>query len=122
VKRVRFIQRVQDVSGIPVGIKLCVGVLAEFEELVEEMIKQDTFPDYISIDGAEGGTGASPKAFMDGYGMPLMPALYSVNMILSDLGVRDKLKIVAGGKLINSSQQWHWDVFKQCCVTIIPAR
>ena len=103
---VSFIKHVQDVSQIPVGIKLCMGKTTEFRTLVEEMITQDTFPDFIAIDGAEGGTGAAPKAFMDGYGMPLMPALYSVNNILTELGVRDRTKIIAAGKLINSSQQF----------------
>jgi len=103
---VAFIKHVQDVCELPVGIKLCVGLTTEFRELVEEMILQDSFPDYIAIDGAEGGTGAAPKAFMDGYGMPLMPALYSVNNILTELGVRNRTKIIAAGKLINSSQQF----------------
>ncbi len=103
---VAFIKHVQDVSELPVGIKLCVGLTSEFRQLVEEMMLQDVFPDYIAIDGAEGGTGAAPKAFMDGYGMPLMPALYSVNNILTELGVRDRTKIIAAGKLINSSQQF----------------
>jgi len=79
------------------GIKFCVGLTIEFKELVDEMIRQDVFPDYMAVDGAEGGTGASPKAFMDGYGMPLMPALYSVNSILTDLGVRDRTKIIPVG-------------------------
>lgn len=103
---VAFIKHVQDVSMIPVGIKLCIGKTSDFTELVHEMIAQDVFPDFIAIDGAEGGTGAAPKAFMDGYGMPLMPALYSVNKILVREGVRNKLKIIAAGKLINSNKQF----------------
>ncbi len=103
---VAFIKHVQDVCMIPVGIKLCVGKTSDFLEIVLEMKAQDVFPDFIAIDGAEGGTGASPKAFMDGYGMPLMPALYSVNKILVREGVRDRLKIIAAGKLINSSKQF----------------
>jgi len=103
---VAFIKHVQDVCMIPVGIKLCVGKTSDFLELVLEMKAQDVFPDFIAVDGAEGGTGASPKAFMDGYGMPLMPALYSVNEILVRERVRDRLKIIASGKLINSSKQF----------------
>jgi glutamate synthase domain-containing protein 2 len=103
---VKFIKHVQDVCMLPVGIKLCVGKTSDFLELILEMKAQDIFPDFIAIDGAEGGTGASPKAFMDGYGMPLMPALYSVNKILVREGVRDRLKIIAAGKLINSSKQF----------------
>lgn len=103
---VQFIQRVQEVSQLPVGIKLCVGSIDEFRDLVIEMKAQNVFPDYIAIDGAEGGTGAAPKAFMDGYGMPLFPALYAAHTILTEEGVRDRLKIIAAGKLINSSRQF----------------
>jgi len=103
---VAFIKHVQDIAMIPVGIKLCIGKTSEFRDMVKEMKIQNVFPDYIAIDGAEGGTGAAPKAFMDGYGMPLYAALFSANKILTDENVRDKLKIIASGKLINSSKQF----------------
>jgi glutamate synthase domain-containing protein 2 len=98
---VAFIRRVQEVSGLPVGIKLCVGCFHEFRSLVQEMKRQAIFPDYISIDGSEGGTGAAPKAFMDKVGVPLLPALRGVNEILTEEGVRDRLKLMAAGKLVN---------------------
>ncbi len=103
---IKFIKRVQDLTQIPCGIKLCVGKTTEFREIIREMKAQDIFPDYIAIDGAEGGTGAAPKAFMDGYGMPLMAAIYSANKILTDEGVRNRTKILASGKLINSNKQF----------------
>lgn len=102
---VAFIKRVQDVSELPVGIKFCVGSFNEVKGLVREMINQDTFPDYISVDGAEGGTGAAPKAFMDRVGVPLFPALSGVNKILIKAGVRDRLKLLAAGKLVNPGRQ-----------------
>ena len=102
---VAFIKHVQDVSNLPVGIKFCVGSFNEVKELVQEMIKQDTFPDYMSVDGAEGGTGAAPKAFMDRVGVPLFPSLSGVNKILCKAGVRDRLKLVAAGKLVNPGRQ-----------------
>ena len=102
---VQFIKRVQDVSGLPVGIKLCLGCPAEFLTLVQEMKSQDIFPDYISVDGGEGGTGAAPKAFMDNFGMPLIPALNTVNTILVENGVRNRLKVMAAGKLIGPGRQ-----------------
>lgn len=102
---VEFIQHVQNVSELPVGIKLCVGSLDEFRLLVREMKECNIFPDYISVDGAEGGTGAAPKAFMDNYGMPLFPALHGVNTILKAEGVRDRLKLMAAGKLIGPGRQ-----------------
>lgn len=92
-------------SGLPVGIKFCVGSFNEVKELDEEMKHQDTFPDYISVDGAEGGTGAAPKAFMDRVGVPLFPALSGVNRILKNAGVRDRMKVMAAGKLINPGRQ-----------------
>ena len=103
---IAFIKHVQDVVMIPVGIKLSIGKTSEFRDMVKEMKTQNVFPDFIAIDGAEGGTGAAPKAFMDGYGMPLYAALFSAHKILTDENVRDKLKIIASGKLINSSKQF----------------
>ncbi|MDA0348432.1 MAG: FMN-binding glutamate synthase family protein [Verrucomicrobia bacterium] len=102
---VAFIRKVQEVSGLPVGIKFCVGSFTEVKALVQEMITQDAFPDYISVDGSEGGTGAAPKAFMDQVGVPLYPALSGVNKILCKAGVRDRLKLLAAGKLINPGRQ-----------------
>jgi len=102
---VKFIKKVQDISELPVGIKFCLGDEKEFEEFVKEMKKQDVFPDYIAVDGAEGGTGAAPKSFMDDMGIPIMPALDEVHGILCKEGVRKRLKIIASGKLINPGKQ-----------------
>lgn len=102
---VAFIKHVQEVSGLPVGIKFCVGSPQQVDDLVQEMVDQDVFPDYISVDGSEGGTGAAPKSFMDRVGMPLFPALSSVNRSLCKKGVRNRLKLLAAGKLINPGRQ-----------------
>jgi len=102
---VAFIRRVQEISGLPVGIKLCLGSPREFGEFVAEMKRQDVLPDFITVDGSEGGTGAAPKAFMDGMGMPLYPALRTVNDILLEAGLRARLKLNASGKLINPGKQ-----------------
>jgi len=102
---VRFIAHVQEVSRLPVGIKLCMGIPSEFHDLVLEMKRQNAFPDWITIDGSEGGTGAAPKAFMDRVGMPLFPALKRANNILNELGVRDRLKLIASGKLVGPGRQ-----------------
>jgi glutamate synthase domain-containing protein 2 len=104
-KTVQFIKRVQEVSGLPTGFKLCLGNLREFEALVEEMKRQDTYPDFITVDGAEGGTGAAPKAFLDSVGMPLVAGLHSINSCLKHHGIRDKMKLNASGKLINPARQ-----------------
>lgn len=105
-KTVQFIKRVQDVSELPTGIKLCLGRPDEFESLIRAMKKQNIFPDYISIDGAEGGTGAAPKSFMDDIGVPIYRALPEIQRILVSEGVRDKLKLVAAGKMIDAGRQF----------------
>ena len=104
-KTVKFIGRVQQLTGLPVGIKLCLGRPQQFEELVVEMKKASIFPDWITVDGSEGGTGAAPKAFIDSVGIPLFPALKIVNDILKKHEVRDRLKILASGKLISPEKQ-----------------
>jgi glutamate synthase domain-containing protein 2 len=102
---VTFIKRIQDLSQLPVGIKFCLGRIDELRVLLTEMKAQQTFPDFITIDGAEGGTGAAPKSFMDEVGMPLIKALPQVHHLLIELGIRDRLKILASGKLINAGKQ-----------------
>lgn len=102
---VQFIKRVQDVSGLPTGFKICLGCITEFEALVIEMKRQEVYPDFISVDGAEGGTGAAPKAFLDGVGMPLTAGLFSINDCLKRHGIRNKMKLNASGKLVSPGRQ-----------------
>ena len=102
---VTFIGRIQQVGGLPTGIKFCLGRPKEFRALVQEMKRQDTVPDFITVDGAEGGTGAAPKSFMDDLGMPLFEALPLVHGTLLEAGLRDRLVIFASGKLINPGKQ-----------------
>lgn len=102
---VEFIGRVQEFSNLPVGIKLCFGSELEFRTLIKEMKKQRIFPDFISIDGAEGGTGAAPKSFMDNVGIPLFRALPLVQRILVEERVRNKLKLLCAGKLVSPGKQ-----------------
>ena len=103
---VKFIHKVQLISKLPVGIKFCLGHVSEFRKLVQEMKKENIFPDYITVDGAEGGTGAAPKSFMDDLGIPIFKALPIVNKILVEEGVRNKLKLMGAGKLINPGRQF----------------
>ena len=102
---VSFIARVQEVSGLPVGVKFCLGRDKELRELVQEMRRQDVFPDWITVDGAEGGTGAAPKSFMDRVGLPLFKSLPLVEELITAEGVNDRLKLLAAGKLIDSRRQ-----------------
>ncbi len=100
-----FIKRVQDVSQLPVGIKFCVGQVDELAQLIRTMSELNIFPDYMAIDGAEGGTGAAPKIFMDHVGWPIFEALPLIHQMLEQVGVRKKMKLVASGRLVNSGKQ-----------------
>ncbi|MCY4523507.1 MAG: FMN-binding glutamate synthase family protein, partial [Halobacteriovoraceae bacterium] len=101
-----FIRRVQEISQLPVGIKMCLGRSDELAEIIDQMKKQKVYPDYMVVDGAEGGTGAAPKPFMDDLGVPIYRALPQVWQLLTDKGVRNHLKLVASGKLINAGRQF----------------
>lgn len=103
---VRFIKQVQEISGLPVGIKMCMGRPEEFCAFVATMRDQLVFPDYIAIDGAEGGTGAAPRAFMDDIGVPLFKALPFVHKTLKEAGLRDRMKLICAGKLISPGKQF----------------
>ena len=101
----RFIKEIQEISQLPVGIKFCVGRENEVYELFSTMKRENLFPDYIAIDGSEGGTGAAPKTFMDDLGYDLKPALKIIDEISGELEVRDKFKLLCAGKLIRSGGQ-----------------
>jgi len=99
-----FIQRLRKLSnGKPVGFKLCIGRTDEFVDICKAMKSTGILPDFITIDGAEGGTGAAPKEFADGVGMPLQPALIFVHKTLMKYDLRDKLKVIASGKIISAN-------------------
>lgn len=105
---VHFIKQLRELSnGKPIGFKLCIGNTAEFETICNEMITEDCYPDFITIDGAEGGTGAAPLEFSDGVGMPFQPALIFVNKTLIRLNIRDKIKIIGSGKIISGYSILH---------------
>ena len=100
---VEFWQRLRDLSGgKPVGIKLCIGMPWEFMAIVKAMKEENNYPDFIVIDGAEGGTGAAPVEFMDSVGMPLVDALIFVQNTLVGAGIRDKIKVGVSGKVITA--------------------
>lgn len=98
-----FIERLRELSGYkPVGMKLCIGRTEEFIEICELMVETDMMPDFIVVDGAEGGTGAAPLEFSDSVGMPLQPALIFVNKTLVKYGLRQKINLVASGKILTA--------------------
>lgn len=97
---VEFIAKVRDVSGgLPVGVKMCVGEPAEFGTLCRAMIEVGNGPDFITVDGAEGGTGAAPPELSDYMGLPLEEGLVAVRNLLEGAGLRDKVRINASGRI-----------------------
>jgi len=105
---VHFIKQLRELSnGKPIGFKLCIGNTAEFEAICNEMIGEDCYPDFITVDGAEGGTGAAPLEFSDGVGMPFAPALIFVNKTLVSLNIRDKIRVIGSGKIISGFSILH---------------
>ncbi len=100
---VAFIAKLRELSGgKPIGFKLCVGRTEEFVNLCKEMVAQHIWPDFISIDGAEGGTGAAPLEFSDSVGLPLEPALIFANGTLEKYNLRKNIKIIASGKALSA--------------------
>ncbi len=94
-----FVQRLRELcDGKPVGFKLCIGKKSEFMAMVKAMQATGIYPDFITIDGAEGGTGAAPVEFSNRLGMPCIEATYFVHQVLRGVGVRDRLKLISAGQ------------------------
>ncbi|RWX01619.1 FMN-binding glutamate synthase family protein [Flavobacterium cerinum] len=89
-------------GGKPVGFKICIGQKEEFTSIAQAIIETGIIPDFITVDGAEGGTGAAPLEFIDYMGMALSDALTFVNATLKEYGVREHIKIFASGKIISA--------------------
>ena len=99
---VAFWQQLRDLSGgKPVGFKLCIGQPWQFMAIVKAMMETDNYPDFIVIDGAEGGTGAAPVEFMDSVGMPLIDGFLFVHNTLVGAGIREKIKLGVSGKIVS---------------------
>lgn len=97
-----FIQLLREKSGgKPVGFKLCIGRKEEFIELCEAMIEKNIRPDFITVDGGEGGTGAAPVEFSNSLGMPLRDAVAFAYNTLLGYDLKKEIKIVASGKIIS---------------------
>ena len=98
-----FIAQLRKLSGgKPVGFKLCLGHPWEFTGIVKAMRETGILPDFIVVDGAEGGTGASPLEFSDHIGVPLREGLLFVHNILTGAGLRDRIRIGAAGKVVSA--------------------
>ena len=96
-----FIARLRELSGgKPIGFKVCIGKPEEFAALVKAMLSTGVTPDFITIDGGEGGTGAAPPEFSNSVGMPMVEALTLAHGILQGAGLRDRVKLIAAGKVV----------------------
>jgi glutamate synthase domain-containing protein 2 len=89
-------------GGKPVGFKLCIGHRREFMCIVKAMLETKIVPDFIVVDGKEGGTGAAPLEFANHVGMPLVEGLSFVHNTLRGAGLRDQIKIGAAGKRVTA--------------------
>jgi glutamate synthase domain-containing protein 2 len=103
LEMIKFIKELRDLSGgKPVGFKLCIGHKSEFIAICKAMIHLDIYPDYIAVDGGEGGTGAAPPEFSNYVGAPMIDGLDFVHNILIGLGIREHIKIIASGKITSA--------------------
>jgi glutamate synthase domain-containing protein 2 len=101
----QFIAQLRDLSnGKPIGFKLAIGRRSEFVAIVKAMLETDIAPDFITVDGGEGGTGAAPLEYTNSIGTPLKEALVFVDDILTGYGLRDQIKLIASGKVITGFQ------------------
>ena len=101
-----MIARVRDVTGKPVGFKAVIGAYGWLEQLCEEIHRRgvDSAPDFITIDSAEGGTGAAPMSLIDYMGLPITESLPLTVDTLVAHGLRERIKVVASGKLITPAE------------------
>lgn len=101
-----FIEQVRSVSGVPTGIKTVIGAYGWLEEFCDAIEKRgiDAAPDFITLDGGDGGTGAAPMSLMDNVGLPLRNALPMLADILERRGLKSRIKIIASGKLVTPAE------------------
>lgn len=103
IELMQFIARLRDLSGgKPVGFKFCLGQPWEFMGIAKAILETGILPDFIVVDGAEGGTGAAPVEFTDHMGVPLREGVLLVHNTLVGLNLRDKIRIGASGKIVSA--------------------
>ena len=101
IELIEFIQNLRELSnGKPIGFKLCVGSKIEFLSICKAINKLNIYPDFITVDGGEGGTGAAPLEYSNSIGMPLTDGLSFVKDCLNGFDFKNNIKIIASGKVI----------------------
>jgi len=99
----KFVASLRELSGgKPVGFKLCIGRKSEFLGICKAMLETGITPDFITIDGSEGGTGAAPIELTNSVGTPLRDGLVFVNRALQGIGLRHKVRLIAAGKAMSA--------------------
>lgn len=101
-----FIEHIRTVTGKPTGFKTVLGSYEWLEDLCKEILKRgiEKAPDFITLDGAEGGTGAAPASLIDYVGLPIVESLPVLIDTLVEYGLRDRIKVIAAGKLVTPAQ------------------
>jgi glutamate synthase domain-containing protein 2 len=103
IELMQFIATMRRLSGgKPAGFKLCIGHPWEFLAICKAMLETGIYPDFIVVDGKEGGTGAAPLEFVDHLGMPLREGLNFVHNALVGINARDRIRLGAAGKIISA--------------------
>ncbi len=101
-----MINRIRDVTGLPVGFKTVIGAYGWLDELFELVLKRgiESAPDFITVDSGDGGTGAAPMSLMDSVGLPIRESLPLVVDMLNTYGLKGRVRVIASGKLITPSE------------------
>lgn len=101
-----MINHIRDITGKPVGFKAVVGSYGWLHQLAEEIHKRgiQSAPDFITVDSGDGGTGAAPMPLMDNVGLVVRESLPLVIDILTEYGLRDRIKVIASGKLVSPAE------------------
>ena len=100
-----MIAHIRDVTGKPVGFKAVIGAYGWLDKLFSAILERgiESAPDFITIDSADGGTGAAPQSLMDFVGLPLKESLPLVTDKLNQYGLRKRIKVISSGKMITPS-------------------
>lgn len=94
-----FIERIANATGLPVGIKAAIGKLNQWEELADLMVKTGTGPDFITVDGGEGGTGAAPPSFADHVSLPWVYGFSDIYKLFKSKDLTERVVFIGSGKL-----------------------
>lgn len=101
-----FVERIRRISGKPTGFKTVIGAYGWLDELCTEIARRgpESAPDFITVDGGDGGSGAAPASLMDNVGLQIHEALPLVDNRLTEHGLRSRIRLIAAGKLITSTE------------------